>query len=261
MLHVPVFATNDAHERFCRAVIERAGMVTHAQTKAGLERRALEAIQRLGFREAETLTVNGDFQRADSFRKSIRANMLHREKIRLWGPVRAREPSVVHTVSVDLSRFQQMTLPSTLSSGPYETAASVRARGAWQPPPEVATTVQVPENYGAAMDHTGAHYDRCLREIFSLMSLFSTQKKWRKFEGRYRLYGLFSEVNPRFMDTLLELSLRGFLPHPWITLEQMQDSAGMTWEDVDEAAGVWASFNCVEIANGSVRLLKDEKDF
>ena len=176
MLHVPVFATNDAHERFCRAVIERAGMVTHAQTKAGLERRALEAIQRLGFREAETLTVNGDFQRADSFRKSIRANMLHREKIRLWGPVRAREPSVVHTVSVDLSRFQQMTLPSTLSSGPYETAASVRARGAWQPPPEVATTVQVPENYGAAMDHTGAHYDRCLREIFSIMSLFSTQK-------------------------------------------------------------------------------------
>ena len=143
MLHVPVFATNDAHERFCRAVIERAGMVTHAQTKAGLERRALEAIQRLGFREAETLTLNGDFQRADSFRKSIRANMLHREKIRLWGPVRAREPSRVHTVSVDLSRFQQMTLPSTLSSGPYETAASVRARGAWQPPPEVATTVQL----------------------------------------------------------------------------------------------------------------------
>ena len=35
----------------------------------------------------------------------------------------------------------------------------------------------------------------------------------------------------------------------------------MTWEDVDEAAGVWASFNCVEIANGSVRLLEDEKDF
>ena len=63
------------------------------------------------------------------------------------------------------------------------------------------------------------------------------------------------------MDTLLELSLRGFLPHPWITLEQMQDSAGMTWEDVDEAAGAWASFNCVEIANGSVRLLEDEKDF
>ena len=103
MLHVPVFATNDAHERFCRAVIERAGMVTHAQTKAGLERRALEAIQRLGFREAETLAVNGDHHKADSFRKSIRANMLHRDKIRLWGPVRPRESSVVRNVSIDLS--------------------------------------------------------------------------------------------------------------------------------------------------------------
>ena len=97
-------------------------------------------------------------------------------------------------------------------------------------------------------------------DFFSYVPFFHPKKR-RKFEGRYRLYGLFSEVNPRFMDTLLELSLRGFLPHPWITLEQMQDSAGMTWEDVDEAAGVWASFNCVEIANGSVRLLKDEKDF
>lgn len=86
--------------------------------------------------------------------------------------------------------------------------------------------------------------------FFLLCPFFPPKKKRRKFEGRYRLYGLFSEVNPRFMDTLLELSLRGFLPHPWITLEQMQDSAGMTWEDVDEAAGVWASFNCVEIANG-----------
>jgi hypothetical protein len=168
MLHVPVFATNDAHERFCRAVIERAGMVTHAQTKAGLERRALEAIQRLGFREAETLAVNGDHHKADSFRKSIGANMLHRDKIRLWGPVRPRESSVVRNVSIDLSRFQQMTLSSTLSSGPYETAASVRARGAWQPPPAMGATlqVQVPANFGDALDHTGAHYDRCLCMVF-----------------------------------------------------------------------------------------------
>ena len=62
------------------------------------------------------------------------------------------------------------------------------------------------------------------------------------------------------MDTLLQLS-GGFLPHRWFTLEEMQDAAGMTWEDVDEAAGVWSSMNCVELADGSVRLLKDEKDF
>ena len=56
-------------------------------------------------------------------------------------------------------------------------------------------------------------------------------------------------------------TLRCFLPHRWFTLEEMQDAAGMTWEDVDEAAGVWSSMNCVELADGSVRLLKDEKDF
>ena len=69
-----------------------------------------------------------------------------------------------------------------------------------------------------------------------------------------------SAAHPRFMDTLLQLS-GGFLPPRWFTLEEMQDAAGMTWEDVDEAAGVWSSMNCVELADGSVRLLKDEKDF
>ena len=59
---------------------------------------------------------------------------------------------------------------------------------------------------------------------------------------------------PRFMDTLLQLS-GGVLSHGWFPLEDLQDAGGMTWEDVDEAAKVWAERNRIEISDGRVRML------
>eukprot|EP00435_Cladocopium_sp_Y103_P062529 s1948_g24.t1 len=190
MLHVPIFATTDAHERYCRAVIERAGMVTHSETTVGLERRALEAIQRLGFREAEILAVNGQVQKADAFRKMIRANMLHRDKDRVWGPVRARGPSALRRL--DPGRFQRMTEPSTSSSGPCAAAGSQQARGSVH-----ATTARVPADYSG----------------------------WREPGRLNRANSLAHDRDPR-------------------------DAGGMTWEDVDEAAKVWAERNRIEFSNG-----------
>ena len=169
MLHVPTFATTDAHERYCRGVIEPAGMVTHSETTVGLERRALEAIQRLGFREAEILAVNGQVQKAEAFRKMIRANMLHRDKDRMWGPVRARGPSELR--HLDFGRFQRMTEPSTSSSGPYAAAGSQQARGSVH-----ATTARVPADYSGAMDHTRAHYEKPLGMIFSYIDIVHTMQ-------------------------------------------------------------------------------------
>ena len=58
----------------------------------------------------------------------------------------------------------------------------------------------------------------------------------------------------RSCDTAPTLS-GGVLSHGWFPLEDLQDAGGMTWEDVDEAAKVWAERNRIEISDGRVRML------